>query len=262
MTTTTELTEIGQSVGGQRDSYQLSGGRVRRGRRADPRIRARCDVLRELAAGASRRSPRTSTWCAPDMVGFGYSDRPEDVKYSAGDLGRPDRRVDGRARHREGPPGRQQLRRGDRAAHRHQAPGPDRQAGADGQHGRALRRSPPGLDTVWGYEGTLEDMRKVLDYFAYSRDLVNEELARSATRPASSPASRNRSRRCSRRHGSAGWTRCRTAEEDDQGPAAPHPDRARPGGQGHPAVETSLKLERTASTTPTCRCSRTAGTGR
>ena len=34
-----------------------------------------------------------------------------------------------------------------------------------------------GLDTVWGYEGTIEGMRKVLDYFAYSRDLVNEELA-------------------------------------------------------------------------------------
>ena len=35
-----------------------------------------------------------------------------------------------------------------------------------------------GLDKVWGYEGTNEDMRKVLDYFAYSRDLVNEELAK------------------------------------------------------------------------------------
>jgi pimeloyl-ACP methyl ester carboxylesterase len=34
-----------------------------------------------------------------------------------------------------------------------------------------------GLDTVWGYEGTVESMRKVLDFFAYSRELVNEELA-------------------------------------------------------------------------------------
>ncbi len=34
-----------------------------------------------------------------------------------------------------------------------------------------------GLDTVWGYEGTIESMRKVLDYFAYSRELINEELA-------------------------------------------------------------------------------------
>ncbi len=35
----------------------------------------------------------------------------------------------------------------------------------------------PGLDRVWGYEPSFENMRKVLDVFAYSRDLVNDELA-------------------------------------------------------------------------------------
>jgi pimeloyl-ACP methyl ester carboxylesterase len=34
-----------------------------------------------------------------------------------------------------------------------------------------------GLERVWGYEPSFENMRKVLDVFAYSRDLVNGELA-------------------------------------------------------------------------------------
>jgi 2-hydroxymuconate-semialdehyde hydrolase len=35
----------------------------------------------------------------------------------------------------------------------------------------------PGLDAVWGYQPSLENMRKLLDIFAYSRELVNDELA-------------------------------------------------------------------------------------
>lgn len=34
-----------------------------------------------------------------------------------------------------------------------------------------------GLDTVWGYSPSFEAMRGLLDYFAYSRELVNDELA-------------------------------------------------------------------------------------
>jgi pimeloyl-ACP methyl ester carboxylesterase len=34
-----------------------------------------------------------------------------------------------------------------------------------------------GLDAVWGYEPSIENMRAVLDLFAYDRDLVNDELA-------------------------------------------------------------------------------------
>jgi len=34
-----------------------------------------------------------------------------------------------------------------------------------------------GLEMVWGYTPSFENMRKVLDKFAYSRDLVNDELA-------------------------------------------------------------------------------------
>lgn len=35
-----------------------------------------------------------------------------------------------------------------------------------------------GLDAVWGYEPGLENMLRILDYFAYSRELVNDELAK------------------------------------------------------------------------------------
>jgi len=35
----------------------------------------------------------------------------------------------------------------------------------------------PGLDEVWGYEPSFENMRRLLDIFAYNRDLVSDELA-------------------------------------------------------------------------------------
>lgn len=36
----------------------------------------------------------------------------------------------------------------------------------------------PGLDAVWGYTPSLENMHRLLDVFAYDRQLVNDELAR------------------------------------------------------------------------------------
>lgn len=35
----------------------------------------------------------------------------------------------------------------------------------------------PGLDAVWGYEPSFENMRKIMDLFAFNRHLVNDELA-------------------------------------------------------------------------------------
>lgn len=35
----------------------------------------------------------------------------------------------------------------------------------------------PGLDAVWGYEPSFETMRGLLDIFAFNRELVNDELA-------------------------------------------------------------------------------------
>ncbi len=36
----------------------------------------------------------------------------------------------------------------------------------------------PGLDAVWGYEPSLDNMRALLDIFAHDRSLVNDDLAR------------------------------------------------------------------------------------
>ena len=36
----------------------------------------------------------------------------------------------------------------------------------------------PGLDAAWGYTPSLENMRSIMDYFAWSRELVTDELAR------------------------------------------------------------------------------------
>ncbi|WP_420468240.1 alpha/beta fold hydrolase [Panacagrimonas sp.] len=35
----------------------------------------------------------------------------------------------------------------------------------------------PALDAVWGYEPSFENMRKLMDLFAFNRNLVNDELA-------------------------------------------------------------------------------------
>ncbi|MGD9530884.1 alpha/beta fold hydrolase [Pseudonocardia sp.] len=44
-----------------------------------------------------------------------------------------------------------------------------------------------GLDFVWGYEPGIETMRQVLDRMAYSRELVSDELAEVRYRAASEP---------------------------------------------------------------------------
>jgi 2-hydroxymuconate-semialdehyde hydrolase len=36
----------------------------------------------------------------------------------------------------------------------------------------------PALDAIWGYTPSFENMRKVMDWFAYDRNLVGDELAR------------------------------------------------------------------------------------
>ena len=36
-----------------------------------------------------------------------------------------------------------------------------------------------GLEAVWGYEASVENMRKVLGYFTYAKEMIDDELARS-----------------------------------------------------------------------------------
>jgi pimeloyl-ACP methyl ester carboxylesterase len=96
---------------------------------------------------------------APDMVGFGFSERPADT------LELPTAHLVGNSF-------------GGAIALRIAAQHPDR-AGKLVLMGSMGVPFPitEGLDRVWGYQPSFENMRKVLDVFAYSRDLVNDELA-------------------------------------------------------------------------------------
>lgn len=113
---------------------------------------------------------------APDMVGFGYSDRPPGVEYGLKTwadqtVGLMDALGIERA-HLVG------NSFGGAIALRIATQHPDR-AGKLVLMGSMGVDFPitEGLERVWGYEPSFENMRKVLDVFAYSRDLVNDELA-------------------------------------------------------------------------------------
>ena len=45
----------------------------------------------------------------------------------------------------------------------------------------------PGLDAVWGFEPSLENMKKLLDIFTYDRSRIGEDLARSRLEAATRP---------------------------------------------------------------------------
>jgi pimeloyl-ACP methyl ester carboxylesterase len=113
---------------------------------------------------------------APDMVGFGYSERPDDIEYSVqtwadqvvglmDTLGIEKASLVGNSF-------------GGGIALRIATQHPDRvdKMVLMGSMGVTFP-IPEGLERVWGYEPSFENMRKVLDVFAYSRELVNDELA-------------------------------------------------------------------------------------
>ncbi len=113
---------------------------------------------------------------APDMVGFGYTDRPADIDYSmdtwvqqALDLmdamGIEQADVVGNSFG-----GALSLALTLRAPHR------VRRLVLMGSVGVSFPITP-GLDAVWGYEPSLETMKRLLDVFAHSRALVTDELA-------------------------------------------------------------------------------------
>ncbi len=113
---------------------------------------------------------------APDMVGFGFSERPANIQYGVqtwadqvvglmDTLELPTAHLVGNSF-------------GGAIALRIATQHPDRVGklvlmGAMGVPFPITE----GLERVWGYEPSFENMRKVLDVFAYSRDLVNDELA-------------------------------------------------------------------------------------
>jgi pimeloyl-ACP methyl ester carboxylesterase len=175
--TTTERPEIGQSVdaGGIRTNYLTAGttgNRVLLIHGSGPGVTAYANwrlVIPELATDFQV--------VAPDMAGFGHSDRPAGIRYGLDlwvdqVLGLMDR-LDIANAHLVGNSfgGAIALR----MAQRH----PNR-VGKLVLMGSMGVRFPitPGLERVWGYQPSPENMRAVLDVFAHSRELVTDELAR------------------------------------------------------------------------------------
>jgi pimeloyl-ACP methyl ester carboxylesterase len=113
---------------------------------------------------------------APDMVGFGFSERPANIEYGVqtwadqviglmDTLELPKAHLVGNSF-------------GGAIALRIAAQHPDRvgKLVLMGSMGVPFPITE-GLERVWGYEPSFENMRRVLDVFAYSRELVNDELA-------------------------------------------------------------------------------------
>ena len=113
---------------------------------------------------------------APDMVGFGFTDRPEGVAYDVATwvkqavglldaLGLDKAHIVGNSF-------------GGAIALAMAIQHPERvgRLVLMGSVGVPFPISD-GLDAVWGYQPSLENMKKLLDIFAYSRELVNDELA-------------------------------------------------------------------------------------
>jgi len=113
---------------------------------------------------------------APDMVGFGFTERPANIEYGVqtwadqvvglmDTLELPTTHIVGNSF-------------GGAIALRIATQHPDRigKLVLMGSMGVPFPITE-GLERVWGYEPSFENMRKGLDVFAYSRDLVNYELA-------------------------------------------------------------------------------------
>jgi pimeloyl-ACP methyl ester carboxylesterase len=175
--TTTERPEIGQSVeaNGIRTNYLEAGSG---------------DETVVLVHGSGPGVTSYANWrlvipalaehwrvVAPDMVGFGFSDRPKDVTYSLQTwadqtvgvmdaLGIEKAHMVGNSF-------------GGAIALRVASQHPDRvgKLVLMGSMGVPFPITE-GLERVWGYEASFENMRSVLDVFAYSRELVNDELAK------------------------------------------------------------------------------------
>lgn len=114
---------------------------------------------------------------APDMAGFGYSERPEGFPYG----------MDAWVRQAIGLLDALEIARADLVGNSF---GGGLALALAIRHPERVRRLvlmgsvgvpfelTPGLDAVWGYEPSIEAMRALLDIFAFDRGLVCDELAR------------------------------------------------------------------------------------
>jgi pimeloyl-ACP methyl ester carboxylesterase len=123
---------------------------------------------------------------APDMVGFGFSERPDNAQYGVqtwadqvvglmDSLGVAQASIVGNSF-------------GGAIALRIATQHPDRvnRLVLMGSMGVDFPITE-GLDRVWGYEPSFENMRRVLDVFAYNRELVPDELAEVRYRASMQP---------------------------------------------------------------------------
>ena len=123
---------------------------------------------------------------APDMVGFGYSERPEKADY----------RLDVWADQTLGVMDALGIEKahlignsfGGAIALRLATKNPDRvdKLVLMGSMGVPFPITE-GLDNVWGYEGTLEHMKSVMGYFAYDKALTSGDLAQARFEGATQP---------------------------------------------------------------------------
>lgn len=114
---------------------------------------------------------------APDLLGFGYSERPMGIRYH----------LDAWVAHAVGLLDALELQQVDLVGNsfggalslalavRH--PARVRRLVLMGSAGVPFELTPA-LDRVWGYTPSLENMRTMMDIFAYDRGLVTDELAR------------------------------------------------------------------------------------
>lgn len=113
---------------------------------------------------------------APDMVGFGFTERPQGYTYS----------MDNWVQHALGLLDALGLEKVDLVGNSF---GGALSLALTIRHPHRVRRLvlmgsagvhfeiTPGLDAVWGYTPSFENMRKLMDLFAWNRNLVNDELA-------------------------------------------------------------------------------------
>ena len=204
----TENPAVGKDVeaNGIRTNYLEAGSGDQNGR-PRPRLRSGRHRVRELARGAARAGRATSTSSLRTWSVSATPTVPRDVAYRLDTLGRPDRRRHGRPRDREGPPVGNSF--GGAIALRVTTRHPDRvdKLVLMGSVGVDFAITD-GLDAVWGYDGTLEGMKKIMGYFAYDKSLTSGDLAQARYEGATQPGFQE----CvlddvSRRRGSAGWTR-------------------------------------------------------
>ena len=177
MSATPSNPEIGQSItaAGIRTNYHDSGG-------------AGAPVLLIHGSG-----PGVSAWAnwrlvmpalaqqarviAPDMVGFGYTERPQGFVYS----------MDAWVRQAVGLLDALGIARTDLVGNSF---GGGLALALAIAHPERVRRLvlmgsvgvpfaiTPGLDAVWGYTPSVENMRAIMDYFAFDQGLMSDDLAR------------------------------------------------------------------------------------